>query len=316
MTTSNLRFRFAAIAAAMAFAGCAGGNLTVPSVATHSAASWMAPDAKKNTLLYVSDLGTNQVDILSYPKGTPEGTLSGFGAVHGGCVDRAGNVFITDGHNSQILEYAHGGTSPIATLDDGTFGPTGCSVDRKSGTLAVANISAVYGSSPGNIAIYKNASGGATYYSDSNIYLYYDCAYDNKGNLYVTGSDENGNFRLAELPHRGKTLAIIRLDQQIYVPGGVQWDGKYVDVEDQGAGYHGSTIYEISVSGSTGTKVGTTALSGSADVLQFALYHHKIIGGNIGSAPNVMFWKYPSGTALRTLTGFTEPDGVAVSPGE
>lgn len=186
----------------------------------------------------------------------------------------------------------------------------------KIGDLAVANISAVYGSISGNVAIYSHATGTPTDYTDLSIYIYYDCVYDGKGNLYVTGADQNGNFKFAELRRGHKMFENIAVQQQIFVPGGVQWDGKYVDVEDQGAGYHGSTVYQLSVSGSTATKVGTIALSGSTDVLQFRLYRHKIIGGNIGTAPNVMFWTYPGGTALKTLTGFTEPDGVTVSPGE
>jgi hypothetical protein len=35
--------------------------------------SWMAPDATKNHLLYISDLGTNDVYVYSYPKGGVKG---------------------------------------------------------------------------------------------------------------------------------------------------------------------------------------------------------------------------------------------------
>jgi hypothetical protein len=316
MTTLKFWLRLASFAATLALAtGCSGASTPAPAAGVQPAASWMAPDAKKSALLYVSDLGTNDVYVLSYPKGKLEGTISGFGAVHGGCVDAQSDVFITDGHDSKIEEFAHGGTTPIATLDDTGYGPVGCSIDPKTGDLAVANISPVYGSTSGNIAIYKNASGTGKFYTDSSVYLYYDCSYDGKGNLYVSGSDMNGNFKLAELPRNGTTFTNIAVHQQIYVPGGVKWDGKYLAVEDQGAGYRGSTIYRFSVSGSSATKVGATSLSGSSDVLQFSIYHHRVIGGNIGSSPNVMYWQYPSGTATKTLTGFTEPDGVAVSPG-
>lgn len=317
MTTLRFALRIASLTASMALGACSGGGWSSPpNAGMQSAASWMAPDAKQKTLLYVSDLGTNQVDVLSYPKGKLEGTITGFGAVHGGCVDAHGNVFITDGHNSKIEEFAHGGTTPIATLDDGTYGPVGCSVNPKTGDLAVSNISPVYGSGSGNIAIYKNASGTAALYTDPTIFIYYDCAYDGKGNLYVTGADPNGNFRFAEIRHSRANYTNIAVQQQIYVPGGVQWDGKYVAVEDQGAGYKGSTIYQFSVRGSSATKVGTIPLAGSSDVLQFTIYRHEVIGGNIGSSPNVMYWAYPSGTALATITGFSEPDGATVSPGE
>jgi hypothetical protein len=303
-------------AASALFSGCAGTAMQASpaGVQTGAARSWMAPDAKKGDLLYVSDLGNDLVDVYSYPHGKLKGTLSGFQAVHSGCVDAAGDVFITSSHNSEILEFAHGGTKPIETLEDGGYGPVGCSVDPANGNLAVANLTPVYGSGGGGIAIYKHAKGKPKEYSDPNIFFYYDCAYDNAGNLYVTGSDMHGFFKFAEIPSGTTSFTDITLNQTINVPGGVQWDGKYVAVEDQGAGYHGSTIYQVSVSGSAGTVVGTTSLGGSSDVIQFWIQGKKVIGPNTGSSPNVMFWKYPAGsTAIKTITGFEEPVGVTVS---
>jgi len=280
-------------------------------------ASWMKTDAKKNALLYVSDLGTNDVYVYSYPQRKLEGTLSGFSAVHSGCVDAHGNVFITNSHDSEIEEFAHGGATPIATLDDGKYDPLGCSVDPKTGNLAVANVSPVQSSGSGNIAIYEQAQGAATYYADPNVYLYYNCAYDGKGTLYVTGGDFHGNFKFAKLARGSRKYTDLTLNQQINVPGGVQWDGKDVAVEDQGAGYKGSTVYRVKVSGSSATVVSTIALSGSTDVHQFWVYQHKLIGANVGTAPSVMFWKYPAGgTAVKIITGLREPDGVTVSPAE
>lgn len=110
-------------------AGCAGGasqaglGLSLPTTqsvtqpgfgrptAQHSdhSRSRMAPDAKTNDLLYVSDVGTNDVYVYSYPKLKLEGTLTGFATPDGECVDMAGNVFITNFGTQQIFEYAHGG---------------------------------------------------------------------------------------------------------------------------------------------------------------------------------------------------------------
>jgi hypothetical protein len=48
-------------------------------------------------------------------------------------------VFITDTSTSQILEFAHGGTTPINTLSDYDYQPVSCAVDPKSGNLAVTS---------------------------------------------------------------------------------------------------------------------------------------------------------------------------------
>jgi hypothetical protein len=133
--------------------------------------SWMAPDTKKRDLLYVSDsfpYGSNDVYVYSYPKGKLKGTLTGFNEPSGQCVDKAGDVFIANFGASQILEYAHGGTSPIKTLSDPDYYPLGCSVDPTTGNLAVTNrLSTSF--TAGDVAIYADASGTPTSYTAPNF---------------------------------------------------------------------------------------------------------------------------------------------------
>ena len=78
----------------------------------------MARDAKSQGLLYVSSYRTDDVYVFSYPRGRLVGTLAGFNGPDGECVDSAGNVWITNTLQSQQVEYAHGGTTSIATLND------------------------------------------------------------------------------------------------------------------------------------------------------------------------------------------------------
>jgi hypothetical protein len=118
--------------------------------------SWMAPDAKKQDLLYISDVSDNEVTVYSYPSGKLEGTLTGFEVPTGLCSDKAGDVFVTDFEASEILEYAHGGTTPIATLSDPGQWPSGCSVDPMTGNLAVSN-DETPSVGEGNLAIYAHA---------------------------------------------------------------------------------------------------------------------------------------------------------------
>ena len=146
------------------------------------ARSWMSPDANSQTLLYVSDIATGSVQVFAYPKGTLEGTLTGFGYPQGECADSSGNVYIADAGNDVVVEYAHGGTSPIATLNDPNAYPASCAVDPASGNVAVANLLTAQNFNAGTVAIYPPGSSNATAtYADPSIVREYFLAYDLSG---------------------------------------------------------------------------------------------------------------------------------------
>lgn len=301
-------FLASAIAGAI-LAAC--GNSGVP-VLQSVAASATARSPANHPLLYVADLGTSQVDVLHYPGGKPEAVLSGFATTNGLCTDFNGDVYVSDGHDHQLVEYPHDISKPMRTLKDPGYYMQGCAIDPRNGNLAVAIQSTSSG--PGGIAIFRKAHGKPHNVVGYTIYFPSFCSYDNASNLYFDGTDTHGMFVFAEMPAGTNQLRTVTLDQSIVIPGGVQWDGKYLAVGDQGAGYKGSTIYQFSMSGSTGTKVGTTPLNGSSDVISFWIEGNRVVGPNIGSSPNVMYWKYPEGgNAIKTMTGFTEPVGVVVS---
>jgi hypothetical protein len=306
--------------AAAILAGCGGSAppIAAPGATTQSRAaathadnggSWMAPDATKQDLLYVSDWGTGDVYAYSYPKRKLQGKLTGLMPT-GLCVDKKGDVFVDN--SREMLEYAHGGTSPIATLDDSGAYPTVCSIDRVTGDLAVAN----RGDKKG-ISIFTHARGRPTIYVDPKIEVVYFCGYDNHGNLYLDGFGPRGSrFAFAELPHGSHAFTEITLDQTIRWPGGVQWDGRYIAVADIGIKNRGSVIYHFAINGHHGTKVGSTPLGSSREVLQFWIDPPNVIGpdngGDYGSA--VKFWAYPAGGApKRSLQGFDSPWGATVS---
>ena len=114
----------------------------------------MLRKATSENLLYVSDIGTNEVDVYPYPSGSLVGKLSGFGSVAGLCANKAGDVFVVD-EAGPVQMFAHGGTSPIRKLTT-TGAPYGCAVDPTTGNLALTNLSSyLYGT----IAIYPKANG-------------------------------------------------------------------------------------------------------------------------------------------------------------
>jgi hypothetical protein len=315
-------------------AGCSSaGSALQPMVAERDAAgsharvgqSWIAPGAKGTDLLYVSDLLAQVVDIYTYGHSIRlVGTLTGFFNPEGLCVDTAGDVYVTNDTSEgvhQITEYAHGATTPLRTLNDPDGRANGCSVNPKTGDLAVADF---WGPTEqiGNVAVYPHAGGTPTFYSNPNIYYYYYCAYDDDGNLYVDGETQGSVFGLGKLPKGGNTLKFIPVDETIYLPGGIQWDGKYLAVGDQVAVKHNftSVIYQFAISHGVGTDVGTTILNGSSQVAQFWLPRVrngrqaiKVIGPN-QQGKDTLFWDYPAGgDAIRTISGEDDPTGVTLS---
>lgn len=238
-------------------------------------------------------------------------TLAGFSEPYGQCVDARGNTWITNFSGQSVVEYAHGGTQPIASLNTNGYS-IGCSVSP-NGDLAVANFSSASGN--GNIQIFKNASGTPTTYQNKAALYLWPPGYDNKGNLFVEAETADGAV-VAELAAGGADLGIpTPQPARIYFPGSVMWDGSYITLTDQDAGGNPSspatTIYQIGQKGSTLSVVGSTALldncNGSqVDVVQPFIAGPKntpvnkkqaelVIGGNLSCANRVDAWKYPGG---------------------
>jgi hypothetical protein len=283
--------------------------------------SWMVPGAKHQDLLYISDFANNVVDIYTYPKGKLAGSLTGFSGPEGACVDAHGNVWITSQDQNEILEYAHGGTTPIAEITEVNQLLDGCSIDTSTGTLAVDSLCEVRDFDcvePGSVFVYTNVKEPPTQFTVSGVEYVYFCGYDSSGDLFVDGEQsQTGPFQLAELPQGSSAFTDISLNRIIYYPGGVQWDGKYVAVGDQEAGdKFTSSVHQISLTGSAGAIVSTTRLEGTGDVTQFWIQGSRIVAPNIGEGhtSDVRIFKYPSGGApLDIITGQSEPIGATVS---
>jgi hypothetical protein len=307
------RYALGIAAAAAQLYGCSAGGssaLGIPRSVQSSdlRRSWIAPDAKRHDLLYLGDEEADAVYVYSWPGLKLKGTLSGLDAPNGLCADAAGDVFVTNEDKSQILEYAHGGTSPINTLSDSGEYPVGCSVDPSTGNLAVTNIDTLRGGT-GDVAIYPDASGTPTTYTAPNFYYYFFCGYDSDGDLFVDGTSTGSTFEFAELPSGGTSFETIALDQPIDFPGGVEWDGRYVAIGDQEQPY----IYEFAISGSSGTKVGSTPLYDTDDVSQFSIARGRVITPDFLNN-EVQVFKYPAGgSAIKTIPNITTPIGSALS---
>jgi len=261
--------------------------------------------------LYVANIKNNSITAYSYPAGKLLKKFSSFAWPKGLCANSKGDVWVANEGANRATEYPPDSGKHISELFDPGTRPSGCSVDPTTGNLAVANIGHTSGTPIGKLTIYPDAKLPATEYSDPNFYRYYYCGYDDKGNLFVDGIRRDNRFQFAELPKGSSSLVDVTINESITAPGVVQWDGTDVAVGDSST----DVIYRVSVSGSSGTVVGTTTLDGGTGNV-FFIDGSDVIGETISkTGTSFAIWKYPAGgkgTSL-DLSDLASPAGVVIS---
>jgi hypothetical protein len=266
-----------------------------------------ARPAKNRDLLYVSSL-TGAVSFYSYPQGKLAGTLTAPDGEGGLCSDRQGNVYVPSPEYARVTIYAHGATTPSATLTDDS-GPLECAVDPKTGDLATT-------SEAGILDVYPRGSGTPVSYSIVGVATLFFCTYDDKGDVFADGENDAGYFELVELEHGSPTLKIISVDATVADETGIQWNGKELVL--QTAQVDGTATFAfVKVSGSTGKVVGTTGLTAppnSYGPTQFWLQGPTLVQPDGGNA-DIGFWNYRAGgSPTKTLQSLgSEQIGVTVS---
>lgn len=227
-----------------------------------SGRSWMRSDAKKiKRLLYVSDWQTDDVFVYDYATGDRVGKLTGFHAPYGQCEDAKGDIWIANYNGKTVVEYAHGGTAPLATLKAGKENQ-GCAIDPVTGNLAVASLTG----KQHVILIWKRARGTPTAYSSESCFYVWVPAYDRSGNLYVESQETDSTINICELPRGGTTLAPVSSDLPIVYPANVIWDGEYsglYQAKEQASG-------GVRLAGSTELRVWSAATAASSHPLSSA----------------------------------------------
>jgi hypothetical protein len=272
-------------------------------------------------LLYVA--GNHIVQVYTYPGGAPSGSSNTPGAVTAMCSDASGNVFITEAPKKSshagtgyVEEYAHGGTSPIGSLQVPTGEmPMDCSSDATTGDLAVTEQkSSNYAPS---VAIYAGGSGTPKILQTDAIGADPQCGYDDAGNLFVTSGGNVGAILAA-----GKSaFTTVTLDRTL---GGVkhaQWDGKYFALQSFHSTHHNGEIveewiYRVQVSGSTGKITGITEFKNWPEKVSGSSW---IDGGTIVGTPlsEIAFWKYPDGgKAAKVIHLKSHMAAVTISSGK
>jgi hypothetical protein len=285
--------------------------------------SWISPDVKKAPRLYfAADSGTDDVYIFTMPDLVLKGTLTGFDEPQGECSDTAGNIYIANTEEFEVLKYSRTGTL-LATYSDTAGYPVGCAVNPANGDLAVTNIFNTAGA--GGVYIYTSPSSTPTELTNPSGYYYYFAGYGPGSSLWVSGRNASGDYLLSACG--ATTCSTISLSGgTVYFPGAVQYD--YVAstwvVFDQLCGdTNAACSYPVSVSGALGTAtdyhnpVGTNV----CDLVQATIAANGakyVAGGDYESCgfTTTSFdrWAYTAGgTPTNHNTSGETPIGAAVS---
>ena len=257
--------------------------------------SWMSPATKTaQMLVYLADW--QEVDVYDYASHALVGQLMIAGA-NTLCSDKSGNIWVSTANRngSQMLEYARGGTQPIAELF--SYPPHGCAVYPKSGDLAVVTSGDARGNQ--NLEIYHQGRGLPHTYSYHAIKYWYYCAYDANGNLLIQGnsSARSNPIAYAEL-QSGHTKPIpVNISTTDAQAAGVQWDGKYFLV-----GYiYDNVMHRYSVHNGQATEIGQIQLqtAGQLHLYEFWLHYQTLLAvtSYLGSGNDTLGgFPYPAGS--------------------
>ncbi len=270
----------------------------------------MDPAAKGQRLLYISDEKNRAVYVYG-ASNKLVGTLTGFLQPLGECVDAVSDVWIVDGDGNTVVEYAHGGTTPISGISTSAGDAVSCSVDPTTGDIAIGVYS--FTSAPGWIQVCTLPSRQCTILKHSPVSYVSFVSYDKNGNLYADGLDRNREFVVFAVRAPGGNFQKITIKgATINTPGALVNKFGVLSLGQGGSGT--STIYQIAPDG---TVTGSTQLSGADFCVQFA------ISGNLkyaratcaNSGGNVTKYKYPAGgNPVVTLSGpFSEPFAAVYS---
>ena len=157
----------------------------------------------------------------------------------------------------------------------------------------------------GDVVIFTGAKGTGTTVADGLESTYF-IGYDNKDNLFVDGITTGGTYGMSEMASGKKSFSAISLPNTIPFPGEVQWDGKYITLNDQS----GFAIYQYTVTGTTAKLEGTVSYTGASDCVQTWIAGKYFICPDFPNEDGKIYAYPKGGAAIATLSGsFDGPIG-------
>jgi DNA-binding beta-propeller fold protein YncE len=293
------RSAFAICAFPALLLGCAQGAAPV----AHAAAPQLQPPKVKRAILYISSETTASVYLFDYPKGRLVRTIIGFYAPAGLCSDANGDVWVTDTDTytgtGYLDEYAPGGKSPIATLEDPGNSPRACAVDPTTGNLAVAD-------SQNNIAIYPGAQAPPTYYATAGLVEKpTTITYDAAGNAYFAGASRQA----AWLPTGASEVMSFSMKPSPRKFGPLRWDGQYLTLLTRTGEY--GEVWRYELLGGSAKRVGSIEVD--CCMGDYAIVD-SILAATLPVFNSVSVTRYPAGgKAFLGIANVEDPSGIAIS---
>jgi len=272
-------------------------------------------DAATKAAIIVSDAGTNDVYVYS-TAGKLTATITGFNEPQGLGGDALGDLYVANTGNSDVLVYPNTYKKIKATLTDPGQSPVGVDV-TPTGVVGVTNIITTAGG-PGSVSFYaKGKTTPCVTVANANWGRVYFGAFDDAGNFYIDGETPSGAVIVGVVKGECKAKAITTLTtaNTITFPGGVHVSPTdKIAIDDQS----GAAIYTYNppVKNALGTPVSTTPITGASDPVTFAFTKTAadVWTADAGLAESLEY-KYPAGgSPVKTITGFTQPIGVVVTP--
>ena|SRR5579871_320244 len=270
---------------------------------------WMSDRAgarHRSKIIYVSDAYDGSVEAYDYKTGSLLGAASGFGLPYGLCSDTRGNVYATDFY-ANVYEIKARTTTVIKSWNTGGS-PIGCSVNPVNGDLAVTDFANVDGPcGPGGVYIIPRGSSRGTLYKGPG-YEDWPAGYDDHGNLYLECNECGSPWgpNLAELSTKSGSFTFINISgATLHSPGGVEWDGKHLGLDDQECSSSTLCIYQTTVSGSTAQVLNTVQFScpsGHPSFLQWAEVARHPNGQTKSPAKEAAAGAYGCGSSQTTMS--------------
>jgi hypothetical protein len=264
------------------------------------------PDKKRKKKVndeYISSFYNSDIFAFDYPKSDAStGTISGDDP-QGECTQTGKKTWWQVNSGSDTIdEYKFGGTSPISSLSESTGEAAGCSIDKKTGNLAVSILP------DGDVVIFTGATGTGTTVADGLDETYF-VTYDGSGDLFADGITEEDTVGVVEMAAGSSSFKAVTLSNSIEFPGGMQFDGKYVTLNDQDA----HAIYQYTCASDSCSLEGTVSLSGAGDCVDTWIAK-SIVYCPDAENEDATVYKYPAGgSSIATLTASFDVPIAAVS---